>query len=195
MPRTIPQSQVMQSTGDCHHQIAEGCLPVAQFVLDDPTALDTAHRVLDAHLLARYAPVLGFLLGCQLSTTWLLGRLLNHDSLRGEALKSHVLIQHTARWKNVHFFIHKRFVMPFSGIRLTQEADLAVVIDHQNVLDGMALLLAAVILSLFVRIYRALDWAFGAIMIKKGMPSSSEVSLLAMALASRAGMTSRLCSA
>lgn len=195
MPRTMTQSQVMQPAGDRHHQVAEGHLPVAQLLLDDPTALDTTHRVLDAHLLARYPTILFFLLWCQLSTTWLLGWLLDHDRLRCEALKSHVLIQHASRWKTVDFFIHKRFVMPFSSIRLTQEADLAAVIDHQNVLDRMALLLATVILGLFFCVSWALDRAFGAIVIKKGMPSSSEVSSLAMALASRAGMASKLSSA
>ena len=185
----------MQPTGDRHHKVAEARLPIAQLVFDDPTALHTAHRMLDPHLLARYTTIVLLLLRSQLSTTWLLCWLLNQDSLRCKPLKSHVLIQHTSRRKKVHFFIHKRFVMPSSGIRPTQKVDLALVIDQQNVLDRIALLLATVILSLFIPIYWALDRAFGAIMIKKGMPSSLELPFSSISAARRVGMTSRLSSA
>lgn len=192
MPRTMTQSQIMQSAGDGHHQVAEVRLPVAQLVFDDPAALHAAHRVLDPHLFARYATIFFFLLLGQLTTTRLLPGLLNLHLLRGKSLKSPILVEHTPCRKHIHFFIRKRLVMPSSGIGCTQKADLTLVIDHQDVLDRMALLLATVIFSLFVAIYWALDRTFGAIMIKKGASSSSGLSLLAMAEARRAGMTSRL---
>ena len=196
MPRTIPQSQIVQATGDRHHQVAEAGLPVAQLVLDDPTALDAAHRVLDPHLLACYTTISLFLLCGQRTTTWFLCWLLDPHVFRGKSLKSHVLIEHTVRWKHISFIIRKRLVMPFASVGCTQETDLALLVDQQDVLYRVSLLLATVILHLFIGIYWALDRTFGAIMIKRGSSSSSsELSLLAMAEASRAGMTSRLSSA
>jgi hypothetical protein len=148
----MPQSQVVQATGDRHHQVAERRLPIPHFVLDHPAALHTAHRVLNAHLFARDAPVGFFLLLRQSSASRLLAWLRNHHALDRKALKAHILVEHASCWKHIHFLIHQRLVMPFSCICRTQEADLAGLVDQQNVLDRVTLLLAAVILLLFVRI-------------------------------------------
>jgi hypothetical protein len=195
MPRTMTQSQVVQATSDRHHQVAHRRLPVAQLVLHDPTALHTAHHVLDPHLLARYTMILSLLLNCQLSTTRFLCWLLNQNVLKRKSLKSHVLVQHTPSRKGIHFIVHYRFLMPFSSNCLTQKPDLTVSIDQHNILDCVTLLLATVIFILFVSIYWTLDGAFGTIMIKKGMPSSSELSFSVISLARRAGMVSRSCKA
>ena len=148
----MPQSQVVQATGDRHHQVAERRLPIPHFVLDHPAALHTAHRVLNAHLFARDALVVLFLLRRQRSATRLLRWLFDLHSLNPKALKAHILVEHASCWKHVDFIIHQRLVMPFSCICRTQEADLAGLVDQQNVLDRMTLLLAAVELLLFVRI-------------------------------------------
>jgi hypothetical protein len=148
----MTQSQVVQATSYHHHQIAHPVTPVAQLVLDHPTPLHTAHRVLNAHLLTRNAPVGFFLLLRQSSASRLLAWLRNHHALDRKALKAHILVEHASCWKHVDFIIHQRLVMPFSCICRTQEADLAGLVDQQNVLDRVTLLLAAVILLLFVRI-------------------------------------------
>lgn len=92
MPRTITQSKIMQAAGDVHHQVAERGPPVADFLLDDATALHTAHRVLNPHFLARNPTIVCFLCIGQFTTARFLGRLLDHDTSDGKALKPHILI-------------------------------------------------------------------------------------------------------
>lgn len=195
MPGTMTQSQVMQPAGDRHHQVAEGRVPVAHLVLHDPTALHTAHRMLDAHFLARHTMIRSLLLNCQLSATRFLCWLLNDDVFNHKSLKSHVLIEDTSSRKIIHCIVHNRFLMPFPSIRLAQEPNLAARINQENILDSMALLLSAVILILFVSVYWTLDGAFRTIMIKKGTPSLGEPSFSAISVARRAGTTSMLWSA
>ena len=77
MPGTKAQSEIMQSAGNGHHQITDRVLPVAHFVLDDPTPLHPTDSVLNPHSLARNATVLFFLFQRKFTTTRLLGWLLN----------------------------------------------------------------------------------------------------------------------
>src|SRR4051812_21930946 len=195
MPRTMTQSQIMQPTGDFHHDVAHAISPVAQFLLDDATALHAAHRVLDPHLFACNAVILCFLLRCQLTTTRFLGWLLDRHMLNREPLKPHVLIQHTSGRQSIRFVIHNRFLVPLSGIRSTQKANMAITIDQQNVFNRVTFLLSTIVLILLVSIYRALDGTFRAIMIKKGVVSSGELSFSATSVARREGMVSSFRSA
>ena len=91
-------SQVVQATSDRHNEIADPVLPIPHFLLHDPAALDTGHRVLDPHFLARDTLVLGFLRVCEDATLWFLGWLLDVSAGNGKALEAHVLIQHAADW-------------------------------------------------------------------------------------------------
>ena len=92
MPGMIPQSKIMQAAGDGHHQVVDRSLPVAEFLLDDSAALHTAHRVLNPHFLARNPLIVCFLCIGQFTTARFLGRLLDHDTRDGKALKPHILI-------------------------------------------------------------------------------------------------------
>src|SRR5919199_718245 len=95
MPGTVPQPEIMQPTGDFHHQVTDRVVPVAEFVLDDTTPLHPTDGVLNPHSLARNATVLCFLFRRQFTTTRLLRWLLNGYCRDGKALKSHILIQGT----------------------------------------------------------------------------------------------------
>src|SRR5919202_2831084 len=66
--------------------------------------------------------------------------------------------------------------MPFSCMRWAQVLDTTRLSKQQDVFYGVAFLLSTGIFLLFIRVYRSLDRAFGAIMIKKG--GLSEVSVL-----------------
>ena len=92
MPGTITQPKIMQAAGDVHHHVTDGGLPIADFLLDYATALHTAHRVLNPHFLARNPTILCFLCIGQFTTPRFLGRLLDHDTRDGKALKPHILI-------------------------------------------------------------------------------------------------------
>ncbi len=190
MPGTITQSKIMQPAGNFHNQVTDRVFPVADFVLDDATALHTTHRVLDPHFLARDALVGRFLGISQVPATRFLGGLCNRDVRDGKSLKPHVLIQHTVGRQGVPFIINDRLVVPLARIRSTQEANHTGVIDQQDILDRVAFLLAAVILHLFIGVYGSLDWTFRAIMIKKGVVSAVGVSGSVISVARRAGRAS-----
>ena len=191
----MTQSQVMQSTGDLHHHVPDRVSPVAQFLLDDTTALHAAHRMLNSHLFACDAAILHLLLRCQFTTTWFLGRLLDRHVLDGKSLKSHVLIQDTSSRQDIRFIVNNRFVMPLPSIGSTQKANVAVFINQEDILDRVTLLLSTIILILLISIYGPLNGAFRTIMIKKGAPSSVEPSFSASTVARRGGIVSSCWSA
>ncbi len=93
MPRTIPQSQIVQPGGNRHHHVPDRVAPVAEFVPDDATALHAPNRVLNPHFLTRNTPVCFLLFGCAFTAArflcWLLDRYVDDR----EPLKAHILIQ------------------------------------------------------------------------------------------------------
>ncbi len=93
----MAQAQIVQATGNRHHEIPDPVLPVTYFVLDDATTLHTGHRVLDPHFLACYAAVLGFLVSGEFAATWFLRWLSHLDTRDRKSLEAHVLVQHAAR--------------------------------------------------------------------------------------------------
>src|SRR5688572_29536190 len=93
IPGTKAEAEVVQPTRDFHHQVTDTVLPVADFVLHDPTALHTADGMLNPHFLACNSTVRFFLLQGEFATTGLLGWLPNSYRRDGKALKPHVLIQ------------------------------------------------------------------------------------------------------
>mgnify|MGYP003457505999 CR=1 FL=1 len=67
--------------------------------------------------------------------------------------------------------------LPFIGS--TQEANVAGLIDHEEVFDRMAFLLAAVVVFLVLGIGGTVDWSFSTIMPKRGALGPPAVRLAA----------------
>src|SRR5919202_750401 len=193
MPGTVPQSKIMQATGNLHHQVTDTILPVAHFLLDDATPLHAPDRMLNAHFRTRNLPIVCFLLGCQFTAPWLLGWLLDRNVHDRKALKSHVLIQHTASGQPIVRSVNNGFLVPLARIRLTHKPNITRFISQQNVFDGMTFLLSAVVFLLFIGIYWSLNGAFRPIMIKKGVLLDVATSASATTVARRTGRTSSLC--
>jgi hypothetical protein len=168
MPGTIPQSEIVQPTGDVHHHVPDIILPVAELVFHDTTAFDTTDRMLDPHFLARNTPVFFFLCGHEFPAARLFRWLLDRHARNRKPLKPHVLIEHTASGQYIVFVINNRFLMPFPCMCWAQKLNGTPVINEQNVFHRMTALLAAVIFCLFIGIYWSLDGTFGAIMVKRG---------------------------
>jgi hypothetical protein len=64
--------------------------------------------------------------------------------------------------------LSQAFIIGLSFIRGTQEADVTALIDHEEVLDRVAFLLAAVVVLLVLGIGGAVDRSLSAIMPKRG---------------------------
>ncbi len=141
--------------------------PQAQLVLDNPTAFDTADHVFDADAQLGHPPVLSFGLWRQFTASRLFVRLLDRNVHDGKALKAQVLIQDTLRRQHIHVVVGKTLIMPAPFVRGTQKTDLAIGGNQDEVLERVALFLAAVVEALFVRVTGSVDGALGAIMEKR----------------------------
>ncbi len=195
MPGPIPQAEIMQPAGDFHHHVADTVLPVADFVLHDPTALHSTDGMLNPHFLASNAAILFFLLQRELATTRLLRWLAHRHRRDDKSLKPHILIKRTAIRQTIHFIINNRFLMPFSCMCWAHVLNGTRSPNQQDILYRMAFLLSTVIFLLLVGVYWSLHRTFGAIMVKKGELSDDTVSEAGLIVAVREGSAPACCSA
>ena len=91
------------------------------------------------------------------------------DRLACIALEAHVLIETTAGREGIALQLREDFIMCFSLIGSTQEANLAGLIDHEEVFERVAFLLAAVVVLLVLGIGGAVDRSLRTIMPKRGV--------------------------
>lgn len=143
--------------------------PQAQLVFDDPIALNTANYMLNKHADTVNPMVLFFLLGGQLSTTWLFLGLENDDTLDLHPLEAFILEQRAPNRQLVGFTVSCPLIMTCALPRCSQAANICTVIDDQNVLNRMLALLSAIIQLLFVGVAWSIYGAFRSIMDKKGV--------------------------
>ena len=95
------------------------------------------------------------------------------------ALESHVLIETTTGREGIALQISEAFIIGLPFIGSTQEANMAALIDYEEVFDRMALLLAAVVVLLVVGIGWTVDRSLSPIMPKRGDTGTSSVRLAA----------------
>jgi hypothetical protein len=95
-------------------------------------------------------------------------RLDDGDPVEEKALEAHVLIEITPVRERTALQLRQAFIIGLPFIRGTQEADVAALIDHEEVFDRVALLLAAVVFLLVLGIGGAVDRSLSAIMPKRG---------------------------
>jgi hypothetical protein len=109
-----------------------------------------------------------FLWWGEFTPTWLFLGLNNRDPVQHKALKSQILIEVTPAWQGIMGEIREAFVMFLAFDRVTQEANVTGLIDHEEVVDRVALFLATGVFVLFLGIARTVDWSLRAIMPKRG---------------------------
>jgi len=91
------------------------------------------------------------------------------DPLARIALEPHVLRETTPGREGIALQIREAFIIGFPFIGGTQEANEAGLIDHEEVVDRMAFLLAAVVVLLVLGIDWAMDWSLRTIMPTREM--------------------------
>jgi hypothetical protein len=111
--------------------------------------------------------VFGFGRWRQVIAAWLFMRLLDVHIGHRKPLKAQILIEDAVRWQGIPFIIRKAFVVPAPFIRRTEEPDAAIGGNQDEVFERVALFLSAVVEGLLMRIARAIDRAFGAIVEKR----------------------------
>lgn len=160
-------------------------------IVNDTIAFHTPDTMLDMHADSRNAFVFRFFFGGQGAFWWFLLWLYDCHSWQGKALECTILCQLAAFGQLILRFVRNPFVMRFPFISGTQKADIAGLINHQDIFHRMILLFAAVVDGLFLVVQGSGYRPFGAILIKRGAESSSSAgaawSWVANSAAVRAG--------
>jgi hypothetical protein len=138
----------MQPTTCFHDGIANPILQEAYLVFDNPISLHPTDRVFDTDSNGR-DPTIGRLLRRgEFTPTGLFLGLDDSDSSQDESLESQILIEPTPSGQGVTRQVRQAFIMRLAFIGRTQEAHATGLIDHEEVFDRVAFLLATVILLL-----------------------------------------------
>jgi len=184
----------MESTTRFHDGIANSVLQEAYLVFHHTIAFHTANGVFDTDSDRGDRTIGRFLRWGEFPTRGSFLGLEDRDPIASIALEPHILIETTATWEGIAFQISQAFIMRLPFIGGTQEAHVTGLIDHEEVFDRVALLLATVVFLLVLWIGWAMDRSLSAIMPKRGDVGAtfvgSPASSTAKSSAVRAGRSS-----
>jgi hypothetical protein len=158
----------MQSTTRLHEGVTNAIPQEAYLVFHYPIAFYTANGVFNTDSDRRDRAIGCFLRWGEVTPRRFFLRLDDGDTVEDKALEPHILVEATAMWQGIALQFSQAFIMCLPFIRGTQEADMTALIDHEEVLDRVALLLAAVVVLLALGIGGAVDRSLRAIMPKRG---------------------------
>ena len=184
----------MQSTTCFHDGVANTVLQEADLVFHHAISFYSTNRMFDTDADGRDCTIGRFFQGGEFTTPWFFLRLENRDPIASIPLEPHILIETTAVWEGIALQIGQVFVVCLPCIGGTQEANMTSLIDHEEVFDRMALLLAAVVVLLVLGVGWAVDRSLSTIMPKRGDTGTLSVRLAASTIANssalRAGSSS-----
>jgi hypothetical protein len=158
----------MQSTTRLHEGVTNAILQEAYLVFHHPIAFYTANGVFNTDSDRRDRAIGCFLRWGEFTPRRFFLRLDDGHTVEDKALEPHILVEATAMWQGIALQFSQAFIMCLPVIRGTQEADMTALIDHEEVLDRVALLLAAVVFLLALGIGGAVDRSLSAIMPTRG---------------------------
>jgi hypothetical protein len=158
----------MQATTRLHDGIANPVLQKTYLVFHHTVAFHPANRVFDPDADGRDRTIGHFLRWREFTPARFLLGLDDGHSAQNKSLEAHILIETTPRGQRVALKICEALIMYLAFIGGAQKANVTGFIDQQEVFERVALLLATIMLLLFFRVFRTLDWAFSTIMPKRG---------------------------
>jgi hypothetical protein len=158
----------MQSTTRLHDDIAHAILQEAYLVFHHPIAFHPANGMFNTNSDRRDRTIGRFLRWGEVTPRRFFLRLDDGDPVEDKALEAHILIETTPMREGIALQLSQAFLIGLPFIRGTQEADVTALIDHEEVLDRVAFLLAAVVCLLVLGIGGAVDRSLSAIMPKRG---------------------------
>jgi hypothetical protein len=178
----------MQPTTCFHHGITNAILQEADFVFHNPVAFHPANGVFNTDADGRDPTIGDFLRWSKFPATRFLLGLDNRDVGQDESLEPHILIERTSGGQVIALQLSQDFIVGLPFIGGTQEAHLTGRINHKEVFDRMAFLLAAVVFLLVFWIGWAVDRSLSTIMPKRGDVGPSLVCLLVRSVANSAAV-------
>ena len=158
----------MQATTRLHHGIANAILQETYLVLYYPIAFHTANGVFHTDSDRRDHTISRFLRWREFTPTRFFLRLDDADTIEYKPLEAHIRVKATAVRQGIALQIRQAFIIRLPFIRGPQETDVTGLIDHEEVLDRVALLLAAVVVLLVLGIAGAVDRSLSTIMPNRG---------------------------
>ena len=184
----------MQSTTRLHDGVANAIPQEAYLIFDHPRAFHPANGVFNTDSQRRDRTMGRFLRWGVFTPTRFFLRLDDGDTAEEKTLAAHILVEATAAWQGIALQLRQALIMRLPFRCGTQEAQVTGLSAHEEVLDRVALLLAAVVCLLCLWIGWAVDRALSAILPNRGGPGATfvraAVSRLASASAVRAGRRS-----
>jgi hypothetical protein len=169
----------MQSTTRLHDGVANAILQAAYLVFYHPRAFHPANGLCKTDSERRDRTIGRFLRWSELTPRRYFLRLDKGDPVEDKALEAHILIEITPVREGIALQLSQAFIIGLAFIGGTQEADVTALIDHEKVLDRVALLRAAVGVLLGLGIGGARDRSLSAIMPKRGGGGTPPVHLAA----------------
>lgn len=131
-------SQVVQPTSDCHHEIVILGFGIPEEIFDNTAAFNPTNDMFNANPNPGDEAIGLFLLGRQVLAFRFLLRLKRHDPRRFIPLKAGIFIQRTVLRPCGVFVISNLFVMPFTFVGLAQVIDFArMETANDEILDRM----------------------------------------------------------
>ena len=173
----------MQATRRFHDRLTTPVREEADFVFPDPIAVHPTNRVFHPDSDRRDPTISGFLWWREFAPAGLFLGLDNGAPRQAKALESQILIETTPSGQGVTHQVRQAFLMRLAFIGVAQEANVTGLIDHEEVFDRVALLLATVILWLLLGISRAMDRSLSTIMPKRGEVGPSFICVVARRVA------------
>ena len=173
----------MQATTCFHDSVTNPIFQEADFVFHDPVPFHTTNGMFNTDSDRRDATISRFLWRGEFTPTRFFLGLEHHDTGQQESLEAHILIETTARWQRITCQIRHALIMRSAFTGSTQEANVTAFIDHEEVFERVAFLLATVVLLLVFRIGWTLDRSFGPIMPKRGEVEEPSVGCVASSAA------------
>ena len=158
----------MQSTTCLHDGVAKTVLQEAYLVFDNPIAFHPANGMFNTDSDRRDRTIGRFLRWGEFTPRRFFLRLDDGDPVEDKALEAHILIETTPVREGIALQLGQAFIIDLPFIGGTQKADVTALIDHEEVLERVALLLAAVVFLLVLGIGGAMDRSLSAIMPKRG---------------------------
>src|SRR5215475_9724978 len=165
---SVLYARVMQATTRFHDSVPNAILQETDLVFHDPVTFDPSNSMFNPDADGRNLTIRRLLRRCEFPTTRFLLGLDDRDAVQDESLEAHILIETTSGGQAITLKIRQAFIVGLPFIGGTQEANLTGLIDHEEVFEHVAFLLATVIFLLLFRIFRTVDWPFSTIMPKRG---------------------------
>jgi hypothetical protein len=158
----------MQSTPRLHNGVANAILQEAYLIFHDPRAFHPANGMFHPDSDRRDRPIGRFLRWGEVTPRRFFLRLDEGDPVQEKTLEAHLVIETTPMREGRALPLRQAFISGLPFIRGTQETDVTARIDHEEVLDRVALLLTAIVFLLVLGIGRAMAWSLSAIMPNRG---------------------------